>query len=180
MPKKKHNMVGGGSLTNEHGLLFEQYTDLQEALKEAGFDMLEHEACQEVFDGLLKVGLVTKKYGFYKVFEHLNDDKWKKYISKRLLPDDVFINTTNKTVYIIEKKYQRDAGSVDEKLQTVDFKIKEYKKLLPEWNVKFFYILNDYFKQDGYKDVFEYIRSVGGDYYFNSLPLEDLGLDLDD
>ena len=180
MPKKKHNMVGGGALTNEHGLLYEQYTDLEEALKEAGFDLQAHRACQEVFDGLHKVGLVTKKYDFYKIFDHLNNDQWKKYISKRLLPDDVFVNLNTKTVFIIEKKYQMGAGSVDEKLQTVDFKIKEYKKMLPDWEVKFFYILNDFFKQDVYRDVFEYIKSVGGDYYFNTLPLEDLGLDLDD
>ena len=72
------------------------------------------------------------------------------------------------------------AGSVDEKLQTVDFKIKEYKKMLPDWEVKFFYILNDFFKQDIYRDVFDYIKSVGGDYYFNALPLEDLGLEFDE
>ena len=45
---------------------------------------------------------------------------------------------------------------------------------------KFFYILNDFFKQDVYRDVFNYIKSVGGDYYFNVLPLNDLGLDVED
>ena len=97
-------MVGGGALTNEHGLLYEQYTDLEEALKEAGFDLQKHKACQEVFDGLHKVGLVTKKYDFYKIFEHLDNNKWKNFISKRLLPDDVFVNLDTKTVFIIEKK----------------------------------------------------------------------------
>ena len=179
MPKKKHNMVGGGALTNEHGLLYETYTDLAEALKEAGFDLQEQATCKEVFDGLHKVGLVTQKYDFYKIFDHLSNNKWKQYISKRLLPDDVFVNLDKKIVFIIEKKFQQDNGSVDEKLQTVDFKIKEYKKLLPDWEIKFFYILNDYFKKDAYKDVFEYIESVGGNYYFNTIPLENLGLDFD-
>ena len=72
------------------------------------------------------------------------------------------------------------AGSVDEKLQTIDFKIKEYKKILPGWEVRFSYILNDFFKQDFYRDVFDYIKSVGDDYYFNTLPLEDLGLEFGD
>ena len=67
------------------------------------------------------------------------------------------------------------AGSVDEKLQTIDFIIKEYKKMLPGREVKFFYILNDFFKQDVYKDAFDYIKSTGCDYYFNTLLLEDLG-----
>lgn len=178
MAKKKHNMAGGGALTNEHGLLYEEYTDLEEALREAGFDIREYETCKKVFDGLHQVGLVTKKYSFYKTFDHLDDDKWKNYVSKRLLPDDVFVNTNKKIVFIIEKKFQKDAGSVDEKLQTIDFKIKEYKKMLPDWEVRFIYILNDYFKQKCYRDVFNYIKSVGGSYYFNELPLEDLQIEL--
>ena len=180
MPKKKHNMVGGGALTNEHGLLYEQYTDLEEAFRKAGFDLHEQETCQEVFDGLHKVGLVTQKYDFYKLFDHLNNNQWKKYVSKRLVPDDVFINIDSKTVYIIEKKFQMGGGSVDEKLQTIDFKIKEYQKLLPGWTIKFFYILNDFFNKSAYQDVFEYIKAVGGNYYFNTLPLEDLGVEIND
>jgi hypothetical protein len=33
-------------------------------------------------------------------------------------------------MYIIEIKYQETAGSVDEKLQTCDFKKKQYERLL--------------------------------------------------
>ena len=177
MAKKKHNMVGGGALTNEHGLLFEEYTDLEEALRKAGFNIREYDACKKIFDGLHQVGFVTKKHGFYKTFKHLDHEKWKKYVSKRLLPDDVFVNTDKRIVFIIEKKFQMGAGSVDEKLQTVDFKLREYKKLLPDWEVRFVYILNDFFRQDCYRDVFEYIRSVGGEYYFNALPLKDLEIE---
>ena len=180
MPKKKHNMVGGGSLTNEHGLLYEEYTDLLEAVIKAGYDTKIQKTCVEVYNGLEKVGLITKKNHFYKTFEHLDKNQWKQYVSKRLFPDDVFINLDKKTVFIIEKKFQMGTGSVDEKLQTVDFKIKEYKKLLPEWEIKFIYILSDFFKKDCYRDVFDYIKSVGGDFYFNSLPLEDIGLDADE
>ena len=180
MAQKKHNMVGGGALTNVHGLLYETYTDLEGALSKAGFSLSEEKACKEVFSGLHKVGLVTKKYDFYKVFDHLDSNKWKNYISKRLLPDDVFVNLDKKIVFIIEKKFQMGAGSVDEKLQTVDFKIKEYKKMLPGWDVKFCYILNDFFKQDVYRDVFNYIKSVGGEYYFNHLPLTELGLNIEE
>ena len=168
MAKKKHNTAGGGALPNKHALWYEEYTDLEEALRKAGFDIREYETCKKVFNGLHQVGLVTKKYGFYKTFDHLNNNKWKQYISKRLLPDDVFVNTDKKIVFIIEKKYQEDAGSVDEKLQTVDFKIKEYQKMLPGWEVRFIYLLNDYFDKDCYHDVFDYIRKVGGSVHINT------------
>ena len=49
---------------------------------------------------------------------------WKTINSKKYLPDSVFYNLSNDTVYIIEKKYQAGTGSVDEKLQTCDFKKK--------------------------------------------------------
>ena len=176
MAIKKHNTVGGGSLTTEHGLLYEEYTDLKEALRKADFILEQKKAWCEVYDGLHKVGLAVQKHGFYKAFDHLDNNGWNNYVSKRLLPDDAFVNLDTRTVFIIEKKFQMGAGSVDEKLQTVDFKIKEYKKMLPGWEVKFIYILNDFFEQDIYRDVFEYIKSVGGDYRFNELPLEDLGL----
>ena len=50
-------------------------------------------------------------------------------VSKKLLPDEAFVNNITRTIYIIEKKFQHRAGSVDEKLQTCDFKLKQYKKL---------------------------------------------------
>lgn len=71
------------------------------------------------------------------------------------------------------------AGSTDEKLQTCDFKIKQYRKLLSRLNVEveYIYILNDWFDTSGYKDVLDYIISIKGcSYYFNYLPLKKIGL----
>jgi hypothetical protein len=75
-------------------------------------------------------------------------------------------------------KFQEVAGSVDEKLQTCDFKNKQYTKLLSPLgiSVKYTYILSDWFKDQSYKDVLEYVRSVGCYYFFNELPLDFLGL----
>lgn len=63
-------------------------------------------------------------------------------VSKKLLPDEAFINNITRTIYIIEKKFQHRAGSVDEKLQTCDFKLKQYKKLanLVGFDVEYIYI----------------------------------------
>lgn len=70
------------------------------------------------------------------------------------------------------------AGSVDEKLQTCDFKKKQYRKLMASLNieVEYIYILNDWFKKPAYKDTLDYVISVGCQYYFNYLPLQKLGL----
>jgi len=125
-----------------------------------------------------KVGLTFKKHGLYRYLDE-NDVDYKKFISKKLLPDDAVFVIANNTMHIIEIKFQEVAGSTDEKLQTCDFKIKQYRKLLSTLNVevKYIYILNDWFKKPEYKDVLDYIISISGCYYyFNYLPLQKIGL----
>ena len=70
------------------------------------------------------------------------------------------------------------AGSVDEKLQTCDFKKKQYTKLLTaaKLQVEYIYILNNWFEKPEYNDVRAYIREVGCMYFFYELPLEAIGL----
>lgn len=65
--------------------------------------------------------------------------------------------------------------------QNGDFKKKQYKRLLASLNfeVEYIYILNDWFKKPEYKDVLAYIHSVGCDYYFNYIPLQRLGLPIE-
>ena len=60
MPKKKHNMVGGGALTTEHGLLYETYTDLEEALRKAGLINKKYAGVKVLGDGELTVKLTVK------------------------------------------------------------------------------------------------------------------------
>jgi hypothetical protein len=75
-------------------------------------------------------------------------------------------------------KFQEVAGSVDEKLQTCDFKHKQYQKLLSplKIKVKYVYVLNDWFMKKEYEDVLKYIDSVGCYYFFNILPFHFLDL----
>lgn len=125
-----------------------------------------------------KVGITFKKHGLYKYLEE-NNINYKNLISKKILPDDAIFVIANNTVHIIEVKFQGVAGSTDEKLQTCDFKIKQYRKLFSRLNVevKFIYILNDWFKKPEYKDVLDYIISISGCYYyFHYLPLQKIGL----
>ena len=95
-----------------------------------------------------------------------------------MLPDNALYVIVNNTMFIIEVKHQEVNGSVDEKLQTCDFKKKQYIKLLSELNyeVEYIYILDDWFRQPKYKDVLDYIISVNCKYYFNYIPLQKLGL----
>lgn len=119
-----------------------------------------------------------KKYELYKYLE-TQGINYKQFISKRLLPDDAIFVITNNTFFILEIKFQKVGGSTDEKLQTCDFKIKQYRKLLAQLNVEveYIYILNDWFKKPEYKDVLDYIISIKGcSYYFNYLPLYKIGL----
>ena len=81
-------------------------------------------------------------------------------------------------MFILEVKTQHGEGSVDEKLQTCDFKKKQYQKLLFQLNmeVEYIYILDEWFRHPKYKDVLDYVISVGCQYYFNYIPLQKLGL----
>lgn len=164
---------GGGNTRT--GLIFEGKTDLSTFLNgQPHYSVTDH----SVFYDNEKVAEVYKKHSFYKVFlTRLNID-WKRYISKQLLPDDSIFVLLNNKLFIIECKHQEVAGSVDEKLQTCDFKKKQYKKLMSAANIDVEYIslLDDWFQDPRYKDVLDYIQSVGCDYYFEYVPLARLGL----
>ncbi|MCG2726512.1 MAG: hypothetical protein L6420_09755 [Elusimicrobia bacterium] len=132
----------------------------------------------KIFYNKNEVALSFKKHGLYKYLKSQEID-YTKLIAKMLLPDDVIFVLTNNTFFILEIKFQQVAGSTDEKLQTCDFKIKQYRKLLARLNVEvqYIYILNDWFKKPEYKDVLDYIISINGCfYYFNYLPLQKIGL----
>lgn len=164
---------GGGNTRT--GLVFEGKVDLATFLSQQPHYSIKG---NDVFYDNGVVARVYKKYDFYKIFlKSLNID-WRQHISKKLLPDDSIFVISNNTLFIIECKHQQVAGSVDEKLQTCDFKRKQYKKLMASANieVEYIYLLNDWFKNSQYKDVLDYIQSVGCDYYFEYIPLTKLGL----
>ena len=164
---------GGGNTRT--GLIFEGDTDLSIFLRnQPHYDVIE---CDVLYDGE-KVAEVYKKHKFYNVFLKRLGIDWKRYISKQLLPDDSIFVLLNNTLFIIECKHQQVSGSVDEKLQTCDFKKKQYKKLMAPANidVEYIYLLDDWFRDDKYRDVLDYIHSVGCDYYFGYIPLFRLGL----
>ena len=167
------NGKGGGNTRT--GLVFEGKVDLAQFLNAQP----HYAVCgDKVFYNGEQVARVFKKHLFYSVFLEELEKKKKKYLSKQLLPDDCIFVLHNNTLFIIECKFQQVKGSVDEKLQTCDFKKKQYKKLLAPANieVEYVYLLGEWFKNPKYKDVLDYIISVNCSYYFEYIPLAKLGL----
>ena len=173
---RRPNKVGGGSKTNLNGLSFEGRTDLLESFNQnPNFEVKN----KKVFKNNKVVGEYFEKHDFYKSFLEKKNVDWKIINSKKYLPDSVFYNISNKTVYIIEKKYQEGPGSVDEKLQTCDFKKKVYMKLVNPMGLimEYYYLLNDWFDKPVYKDVFDYIKEVECKFFIDFIPFYELGLD---
>ena len=170
---KKGGIYGGNTRT---GLIFEGKTDLATFLSKQDGYRVEND--EEIFYNDELVARVFKKHKFYNVFLKELGIDWTKYISKQLLPDDSIYVILNNILFIIECKHQEVAGSVDEKLQTCDFKKKQYQKLMSKANidVEYIYLLDNWFRDPKYKDVLDYIQSVGCDYYFEYIPLTRLGL----
>jgi hypothetical protein len=167
---------GGKTIT---GLNFEKKANFQELLEKIKgykFEKVKGKAGKFIYYENEFIARCFKKYEFYRFLEESNID-WKSIVSKKLLPDDALLLIARDTLFIIEIKYQQVAGSVDEKLQTCDFKRKQYQKLVKQLDlfVEYIYVLNDWFKKPEYKDVLEYITSVCCHYKFNELPLAWLG-----
>jgi len=163
---------GGRTIT---GLKFEKRVSLEDVFKKVfGYAVRNN----LVYFNMKKVAQICGKHKLYREFLEPQKIYYKKIISRKLLPDEaIFVIKTN-TLYIVEMKFQEVEGSVDEKLQTCGFKIQQYKKLLNPLGIKveYIYVLNDWFKQEKYKDVLEYAKLCGCKHFFNEIPLNKIGL----
>ena len=148
---------GGGN--TKTGLLFERKTCLLQLLADTkGYKVIDAKIGKSILYNDLEVAKCYRKHDLYKFLDS-NNVNWKILISKKLLPDDALYVIHNNTLFVIEVKFQNVAGSVDEKLQTCDFKKKQYKKLLSQLNIEieYIYVLSEWFKTPGYKDSLDYI-----------------------
>lgn len=180
------NIFKGGALAAYNGMKFEKKTDLATAVQAMGFRVERQyirSKCKKyffdvVYDNQGRVGFFASKWAFYKTFLEPRGVIWKRYISKQFLPDEAFINERDNTVYVIEKKYQSQHGSTDEKLESCAFKLREYNRIVKPagMDIQYTYLCNDWFKKPKYRDVIEYVRECGCGLFFNMLPLYALGL----
>ncbi len=168
---KKGGFGGGNTVT---GITFERERDVLAVIANiSGYSVASNVIS---FEGK-EVARSYRKHDLYRFLDQEGVD-YSKIISKKLLPDEALYVIVNNTLFIIEMKFQEIAGSVDEKLQTCDFKRKQYARLMAPLNieVEYIYLLSDWFRKPEYKDVLDYVISVGCQYYFQYLPLQKLGL----
>lgn len=177
MIPRKPNTHGGGAKTNKTGLSFEQETDLKTYLISQAFCVDTHGMVSK--DNIFW-GYLVPKYDLYTKFLQPRKIDYKKVISRRLLPDEAFINEQNKVAYIIEKKHQTQDGSVDEKLAVCEFKRQEYEKLLNPlgYTVVFIFLLSEWFytRQEKYRDILEYVHSKQVPIFYFQVEIAALGL----
>ncbi|NVP17399.1 hypothetical protein HUU51_01650 [Candidatus Gracilibacteria bacterium] len=172
--------TGGGN--TKTGLHFESKVSFEQLLENLdGYEVKNKKGVNDSFEVFFdgnKVAETYKKHALYKGLLEPKGIEYKKIISKKLLPDNAIYVISNDTLFIIEIKYQQVAGSVDEKLQTCDFKNKQYRRLFKPLgiDVRYCYVLSEWFMKSEYKDVLNYIQAMDCHYFFGELPLEFLGL----
>lgn len=173
---------GCGGANTKTGLHFEKRVDLADLLRGIPGYKIESKKGRSGEDVYFEENLaarIFKKTAFYKFLDE-EGVNWKSILSKRLFPDNALIVIVRDTLFIIEVKFQQVAGSVDEKLQTCDFKRKQYAKLVKPIGLRaeYLYVLGDWFKerQECYKDTLDYILSVNCNYFFGEVPLKWFGL----
>ena len=175
--KETHEMKKGkkGGDSTITGLRFEKKTDLKASLlRLPGYRV---DGDRIFYDGKL-VAVSLKGMKLYNKFLSPRGIDHAEVLSKKLLPDEALYVEGEETLYVIEKKYQETYGSVDEKLQTCDFKRRQYIKLVKPLGIKaeLIYVLNSWYKQESYRDSLEYIQESGCHYFYDAVPLSCLGL----
>ena len=155
----------GGKNTNKNGLNYEEITDLNNkiTIKENYF-----KNCSKIVFNCNqnKIFISTKQGGFLKFmkkYKNINIESGHgcKY------PDECYIQLEEKTIFIIEKKFQQTSGSVCEKIQTPDFKLWQYQRLFPDFKIIYIYCLSDWFKENC-KAELEYLRHKNIPYFWGS------------
>ena len=151
----------GGLNTNKNGLKFEELTNFKD----------RYESIQPSRNG---IGSEVKFKGHLRTFIKVSKSALHKYMNKIgeknmtlkpaagcKEPDEAYIDLEKNIVFIIEKKFQQESGSVDEKLQTGCFKQSHYKELFPNFKIYYMYCLSDWFKRNEYESVLNYLTNGG-------------------
>lgn len=150
----------GGANTNVTGKSFEQKTENETRLLEAGFTRKPIPGYEKNTEGsfyyLIKETSPTESVvyltqgGLKKYFEHF----FKKELCRH--PDEAYLfrNGDQYTLKILEKKNQNKSGSVDTKLMTARDFIEEYEDSIedPNFTVHYAFCVSDFLKKDYVSD----------------------------
>lgn len=143
--KKKIKNKGtgaGGSNTNKNGIPYEELTELNNRItihEESKF------SSGIKFDDNDMYFIKTKQANLFKCMkDEMDNDVEKGHGCK--CPDECYIDKQLKNIFIIEKKFQNCSGSTCEKIQTPDYKLWQYSRTFPKYNIIYIYCLSDWFK----------------------------------
>lgn len=167
---------GGGAQTNINGKNYEASMYLVNDLNELGYDVID----SDVYDQDMYLGTIFAQGGFYNWLAEEKGVDYTRFCSKKYLPDDGLYDAQNNILFIFEKKFQEQPGSVDEKVQTGPFKLYQYQKLAQAagiYDVKFCYVLySNYYNSPKFDDVWEYYQNFPDIYiFFDTFGLSELG-----
>ena len=162
-----------GSKAQSNGLEYENKTSLSKYYKKITKKMFKRNSKiyeEIVFNNNNPISYVHLSQSTFNTYMEEHGKINKKIIkaSGCCNPDDVYIDTKNENLFIIEKKFQQDGGSADEKIQTGVYKKEHYTKLYPSYYIHYIYCLSTWFKNPKYYDVINYLR-----YYDISVFFED-------
>ena len=145
----------GGSNTNKNGLSYEELTDLDNRTTILEIDKYSSKIR---FDKHEKQFIKTKQHNFFKYMITVGDiDENIEKAHGCKNPDECYIDQELKKLFIIEKKFQQSPGSVCEKIQTPDFKLWQYSRTFPKYDIVYIYCLSDWFKSNC-KPEMEYLE----------------------
>ena len=139
---KNKGTGAGGANTNKNGLPYENLTDLNTHIEVIKTNKNSTTIQFEKYNTELEKP--NGKTGLFKVLKEYLDKNIEKGKGCKQ-PDECYINMNKKEIFIIEKKFQQTNGSVDEKIQTPEFKIWNYGEMFPEFKIVYIYCLSNYF-----------------------------------
>lgn len=154
---KNRGIFAGGKNTNKNGLPYEEKTSI-EKFKNYKTKKTFGKNKNDFFLLFKFNGIKIRKFQKSGLKNYLIDD-FNKECEKTLVPDEAFLHKKSKTIYILEKKFQQCSGSVDEKIQSGPFKLYYYQKMYPDYNIKFCYVLSEwFFKKKKYKPELRFLK----------------------
>jgi translation elongation factor P/translation initiation factor 5A len=163
---KNRGTGAGGSNTNRNGLSYEELTEIKENSRYKVIDniKLDKKVIQVIdIDGQQFIKLTKNDLKKYMIKNNeYNVNK------KSLQPDECYVSEDNKIINIIEKKFQQGPGSCDEKIQTAVFKEWFYKKLYPNYKIKYCYCLSNWFKKDKYEPEIIFLKEKGFEVFWGN------------
>lgn len=147
----------GGANTNKNGLSFENITDLKSEYKIVYDDKYFIKITFNRDDNELKKQYTALRKKQFLKFMEIYKAKEIEAAHGCKEPDEVYVDTIKKVIFILEKKYQKSNGSVCEKIQTGPFKKWHYENMYPDFTIEYIYCLSNWFK-DNCKVELEYLK----------------------